>query len=126
MVTTKIHSLISKVPQYSFVDVLIRSTNGNIRECLLFNYAFIILMSYFPLFFSFCKTSKKQHFWFFCPFPKKIVRILILKVEYLENSLADFNNFGLILQDFERLSDEINLFQCCNSPLRSKHEYVCN
>ena len=26
----------------------------------------------------------------------------IFKVEYLENGLADLNDFGLILQDFER------------------------
>ena len=33
-------------------------------------------------------------------FSRKIVSIF--KVEYLENGLADFNDFGLILQDFER------------------------
>ena len=29
-------------------------------------------------------------------------QILIFKVEYLENDLADFDNYDLILQDFER------------------------
>ena len=39
--------------------------------------------------------------------------------------MADFNDFGLILQDFERLSDEINLFWRCSSPLRDlNHSYV--
>ena len=32
----------------------------------------------------------------------KIVQISIFKVKYLENGLADLNDFGLILQDFER------------------------
>ena len=36
-------------------------------------------------------------------FSRKIVQISIFKVEYLENGLADFNDFGLILQDFEQL-----------------------
>ena len=35
-------------------------------------------------------------------FSRKIVQISIFKVEYLENGLADFNDFCLILQDFER------------------------
>ena len=36
--------------------------------------------------------------------------------------MADFNDFGLILQDFERLSDEINLFWRCSSPLSKRPE----
>ena len=35
-------------------------------------------------------------------FSPKIVQISIFKVEYLENGLADFKDFALILQDFER------------------------
>ena len=44
MVTTKYHSRISDVPNYSSIKfyVRIRSTNGNIRNYLLFNCAFII------------------------------------------------------------------------------------
>ena len=67
------------------------------------------------LLFIFCKTSKKkQHFRFSVVFSRKTVQvqILIFKVEYLENGLVDFNDFGLILQDFERP------FRC-SSPLRS-------
>ena len=56
------------------------------------------------LLFSVCaKPLKKQHFRFLCRFFRKIVQISIFKVEYLENGLADFNDFGLILQDFEQL-----------------------
>ena len=76
------------------------------------------LTSHILLFYRFCKTSKKQHFLLFYRFCKtskkttfsvflsfffrKIVQISTFKVEYLENRLADFNDFGLTLQDFER------------------------
>ena len=59
-------------------------------------------MSYNLLFFSLWKTFKKQHFQFSVVLSHKIVQISIFKVEYLENSLVDFNDFGLILQDFEQ------------------------
>ena len=36
-------------------------------------------------------------------FSSKTVPILIFKVEYLENGLADFNKFVLILQDFDEI-----------------------
>ena len=54
----------------------------------------------------FCKTSKNNIFGFSIVFswktPGKTVQILIFKVELLENDLVDFDDFGLILQDFER------------------------
>ena len=60
------------------------------------------LTSHNLLFFKFCKTLTKK-FRFFCRFfSHKFAQISIFKVEYLENKLADFNDFGLILQDFER------------------------
>ena len=37
-----------------------------------------------------------------CRFSRKTVQNLIFEVVYLENSSANFNDFGLILQDFER------------------------
>ena len=61
------------------------------------------LTSHNLLFFKFCKTSKKNNiFGFSVVFSRKIAQISIFKVEYLENGLADCNDFGLILQDFER------------------------
>ena len=72
------------------------------------------------LFFSLYKTSKKQHFRFSVVFSGKTVQILIFKVEYLENGSADFNDFGLIFRILNGLSDEVNLFWHCSSPLRSK------
>ena len=53
-----------------------------------------LLTSYDPLFFSFCK---KTTFSVFLSFSWKTVPISIFKVEYLENGLVDFNDFGLIL-----------------------------
>ena len=70
-------------------------------------YCWIVHLSFLTshnlLFFRFCKTSKKTTFSVFLPFfSRKIAQISIFKVEYLENGVADFNDFGLILQDFER------------------------
>ena len=59
-------------------------------------------MSHNLLFFTFCKTSKKNIFGFPVVFSCKLVQISVFKVEYRENGLADFNDFGPILQDFER------------------------
>ena len=104
MVATKYHSRISDVSNYSSIKFLVRiiSTDGNILHWLLLNSAVSFLTSRNLLFFRFAKLLKKQQFRFFCRFSRKIVQISIFKVEYLENGLADFNDFGLILQDFER------------------------
>ena len=45
---------------------------------------------------------KNNVFGFSVVFSHEIVQISVFKVEYLENGLDDFNDFGLILQDFER------------------------
>ena len=70
-------------------------------------YCWIVHLSFLTshnlLFFRFCKTSKKTTFSVFLSFfSRKIAQISIFKVEYLENGAADFNDFSLILQDFER------------------------
>ena len=64
------------------------------------------------------KTSKKQHFRFFCRFfSHKIVQISVLKLNILRTAWPIL----LILVSFRRilkgLSDEINLFWRCSSPL---------
>ena len=48
------------------------------------------------------KVLQKTFSVFLSFFSRKIVQISIFKVEYLENGVADFNGFGLILQDLER------------------------
>ena len=48
------------------------------------------------------RLLKNNIFGFSVVFSRKIVKTSIFKVEYLENGLADFNDFGLILQDFGR------------------------
>ena len=55
------------------------------------------------LFLRLSKASKKQYSrGFLLFFSRKTIQILIFKVRYFENDLTDFNDFGLILQDFER------------------------
>ena len=69
--------------------------------CLIVHLSF--LTSHNLLFFSMCKTSKKNNiFGFSVVLSRKTVQMPIFKVEYLENGLADFNDFGVILQDFGR------------------------
>ena len=65
--------------------------------CLIVHLSF--LTSYYPLFFSLYKTSKNNIFGFSVVFSRKTVQISIFNVEYLENSLVNFNDFGFILQD---------------------------
>ena len=80
------------------LHVHISSTDGNIRDWLLLNCAFIISGVTQSILLQFLQNL---HFRFqsvvFC---RKIVQISIFKVEYLENRSADFNDFGLILQNF--------------------------
>ena len=101
----KYHSRISDVSNFSSIKfhVRISPTDGNIRHWLLLNCAFIIAdVTIIYCFSGFAKLLKKQHFRFFCRFSRKIAQISFIKVEYLENGLADFNDFGLILQDSEQ------------------------
>ena len=103
MVTAKIHSRTSKVPHYSFVEIYvpIKSTNGNIRDCLLFSCAFIIYDVTLSVVLKFLQNISKTTFLVFLSFfPKKNVQILILKVEYLENSLERFQHFWSHLAGF--------------------------
>ena len=82
----------------------ISSTVGKIRDWLLLNCAFIISNVTQSTVLQFLQNFLKNNiFGFSVVFSRKIVQISIFKVEYLENGLADFNDFGLILQDFERL-----------------------
>ena len=66
------------------------------------NRAFIISDVTRSIVLQFCQTSKKTFSVFLSFFSRKIVQISIFKVGYLENGLVDFNDFGLILQDFGR------------------------
>ena len=104
MVTTKYHSRISDVSNYSSIKfhVHISSTDGNIRDWLLLNCAFIISDVTQSIVLHFSQNFYKNNiFGFSVVFSRKIVQISIFKVKYLENGVADFNDFGLILQDFE-------------------------
>ena len=91
------HSYIPDVSNYSSIKfhVCISSTDGNIRDWLLLNCAFFISDVTQSTVLQFLQNSKKNIFGFLSFFS------CLFKVEYLENGLADFNYFGLILQDFE-------------------------
>ena len=105
MVTTKYHSRTSDVSNYTSIKchVPIRYPDGNIPDCLLLNCAFIISDVTQSIVLQFVQNFYKTTFSVFQSFfSRKIVQISIFKVEYLENGLADFNEFGLILQAFER------------------------
>ena len=81
----------------------IRSTDGNIKDCLLLICAFIISDVTQCIALQFVQNlSKNNIFGFSVVFSRKIVQTSIFEVEYLENGLAAFNDFGLILQDFEQ------------------------
>ena len=75
--------------------------SGLQTEILETGYCLIVHLSFLTsLFFSLCKTFKKTFSVFLWFFSQKIVQISIFKVEYLENGLVDFYDFGLISQDF--------------------------
>ena len=88
----KYHSHISDVSSYSSIKFLVHisSTDGNIRDWLLLNCAFIISDVTQSIVLQFCKTSKNNIFGFSVVFSRKIVQISIFKVENLENGVADF------------------------------------
>ena len=98
-------TIVYNVSNYSSTEfyLCIRSTDGNIRYCLLLICAFIISDVTQSIVLRVCAKRLKNHIFDFSVFfSRKIVQISIFEVEYLGNSLADFNYFGLILQDFER------------------------
>ena len=100
----KYHSRISDVLNYSSIDFYgnIMSTNGNIRDCLLFNCAFIIADVIQFIVLQFLQNLYKNSiFGFSVVYSRKGVQVSIFEVEYLENGLTDFSDFGLILQDYE-------------------------
>ena len=106
MVTTKNITVVFQMCQtihpqnYMFV-LAVQTEIFDTGYCWIVHLSF--LTSHNLLFFRFCKTSKKNNiFGFSVVFSRKIAQISIFKVEYLENGVADFNDFGLILQDFER------------------------
>ena len=102
----KYHSRISDVSNFSSIKfhVRISHTDGNIRNWLLLNCAFIIAdVTIIYCFSGFAKLLKNNIFGFSVVFfSRKIAQISLFKVEYLENGLANFNDFGLILQDSEQ------------------------
>ena len=113
MVTTKYHSHISDVSNYSSIKfhVRISSTDGNIRDWFLLNCAFISCDVTQSIVLHFCKTSKKITFSVFLSF-------FLLKLSKSQSLKLNISTTAwsilMILVSFCRilngLSDEINLF----------------
>ena len=82
------------------------------------NCAFIISDVTQTIAFQFVHILQQNNiFGFSVVFSRRIVQISMFKVEYLKNGVADFNDFGLFCRILNGLSDEINLFWRCISPL---------
>ena len=89
------------------------------RDWLLLNCAFIISDVTQSIVLQLLQNFQKNNIFGFCVvFSSKIVQISIFKVEYFENDLADFNDFGSHFAGvLNGLSDGFNLFWRCRSPL---------
>ena len=81
-------------------------TSGLQTEIFEIVYCLIVHLSFWrhaSIVIQFVQNLQKNNiFGFSVVFSGKTVQILIFKAEYLENGLADFDDFGLILQDFGR------------------------
>ena len=118
MVTTKISSHISDVSNYSSIKfhVRISSTDGNIRDWLLLNCAFTIsdvtqsiLLQFFENFFSVSLSF----------FLVKLSKSQSLKLNISRTAWPILMILVLFCRILNGLSDEINLFWQCSSPLKT-------
>ena len=129
MVTKKYHSRISDVSNFSSIKfhVRISPTDRNIRHWLLLNCAFIIAdVTIIYCFSGFAKLLKKTTFSVFLSFfliklPKShFLKLNISRTAWL--ILMILVSFCRILNS---LSDEINLFWHCSSPLKALSHKFC-
>ena len=99
--------------------VRISCTDGNIRHWLLLNCAFIISDVHNLLFFRFCITSKKTTFSVFLSFfLVKSPKSQSLKLNISRTAWPILMILVSFCRILNRLSDEINLFWRCSSPLK--------
>ena len=124
-ISQKYHSHISDASNYSFIKfyVRIRSPNGNnIRDCLLFNYAFIISdVTQSIIFHCSAKPPEKNHHFRF--FLGKLSKSRSLKLNISRTAwwiLMILVSFCKIL---DGLSDEIILFRPCSSPVKHLSQF---
>ena len=121
MVTTKYHSRISDVSNYSSINFIFIS--GLQTEIFYTVYCWIVHLSFLTshnlLFFSLCK--KPNIFCFSDVFLVKLSKFRSLKLNISRTAWPTL----MILVSFFRMlngfSDEINLFWRCSSPLRDVH-----
>ena len=129
MVRKKYHSRISDVSNFSSIKfhVRISPTDGNIRHWLLLNCAFIIAdVTIIYCFSGFAKLLKNNIFGFSVVFfLVKLPKSHSLKLNSSRTAwpiLMILVSFYLILNS---LSDKINLFWHCSSPLKALSHKFC-
>ena len=125
----KYHSRISDVSNFSSIKfhVRISPTDGNIRHWLLLNCTFIIAdITIIYCFFRFCKTSKKTTFSVFLSFfLVKLPKSHSLKLNISRTAWPILMILVSFCRILNSLSDEINLFWHCSSPLEALSHKFC-
>ena len=125
----KYHSRISDVSNFSSIKfhVRISPTDGNIRHWLLLNCAFIIDdVTIIYCFSGFAKLLKKQRFQFFCHFfLVKLPKSHSLKLNISRTAWPILMILVSFCRILNSLSDKINLFWHCSSPLKTLSHKFC-
>ena len=124
MVTTKYHSPISDASNFSSVKfyIRIRSTDRNIGDCFMLTCAYLsFLKSHNLLFFSLYKTYKKTFSVFLSFSVVKLPKSRSFKLNISRTAWPILMTLVSFHRIFNGLSDEINLFWRCSSPLRIKN-----
>ena len=112
---------ITVVSNYSSIKfhVRISSTDGNIRDCLLLNCAFIISDVTQSIVLQFCKTSENDIFSLV-----KLSKSQFLKLNISRTAWPILTILVSFCRILNGLSDEINFFWRCNSPLKCQKMLV--
>ena len=124
----KYHSRISDVSNISSIKfhVLYRPTDRNIRPWLLLNCAFIIAdVTIIYCFSGFAKLLKKQHFRFLSFFLVKLPKSHFLKLNISRTAWPILMILVSFCRILNSLSDKINLFWHCSSPLKTLSHKFC-
>ena len=125
----KYHSRISDVSNFSSIKfhVRISPTDGNIRHWLLLNRAFIIAdVTIIYCFSGFAKLLKKTNiFGFSVVFLVKLPKSHSLKLNISRTALPILMILVSFCRILNSLSDEINLFWHCRSPLEALSHKFC-
>ena len=124
----KYHIRILDVSNFSSIKFLVRisPTDGNIRHWLLLNCAFIIAdVSIIYCFSGFLKLLKNNIFGFSVFFSRKLPKSHSLKLNISRTAWPILMILVSFCRILNSLSDEINLFWHCSSPLKTLSHKFC-